>query len=359
MDKIITVLGTRPEIIRLSRILPKLDKMCNHVLIHTSQNYDKNLSDIFFKDLGLRLPDYYLGATGKMGEQIGTILKKTEEIFTKEKPDKVLILGDTNSGLCAIIAERMGIKIFHMEAGNRCYDKEVPEEINRRIIDGIASYNFPYTPGSRENLIKEGIDKTKIITSGNPIYEVLTHYKKQIDRSNILKQLKLKSKKFFLVSFHRAECVDNKEKLEEIIRALDIIASKYKLPIIVSVHPRTQNKLNKWNIIPNNAMEKFLAPMGFFDFVKLEKEALCIISDSGTVCEEGTILRTPTVICRNTTERPEVIEAGSGMLSGINTGNIWKCVDIMIKNKTTWDMPEGYIDNNVSDKMIKYLLGRV
>jgi len=352
--KIITVLGTRPEIIRLSRIIPKLDKVCNHILVHTGQNYDVKLSDIFFADLGLRKPDYYLKAKGSMGEQIAIILREIEKVFIKEKPDKVLILGDTNSGLSAIVAERMGIPVYHMEAGNRCYDKEVPEEVNRNIIDHVASFNFPYTPGSRENLIKEGIDKTKIITSGNPINEVLDYYSEQTYNSNILKKLKLSEQDYFLATFHRAECVDKPENLNQILKGLEMIEKKYKLPIIVSVHPRTRTKLKK---LPKHI--KFLKPFGFFDFVELEYNALCMISDSGTCCEEGTILRTPTVICRNSTERPETIEVGSAILAGINADNILKCTDLMISSKIIWKMPIGYIDSSVSKKMIRYLTGRL
>lgn len=359
MGKIITIFGTRPEIIRLSRIMSKLDKVCNHVMVHTGQNYDTRLSDIFFKDLNLRQPDYYLDAKGSMAEQIAIILKEIEKIFIKEKPDKVLILGDTNSGLAGIIAERMGISVYHMEAGNRCYDKEVPEEVNRNIIDHVSSYNFPYTPRSRENLIKEGINRNRIITSGNPIYEVLTYYNTEIDKSKILTTLNLESQKYFLSTFHRAECVDYKERLEQIIQGLVLVATKNSMPVIVSVHPRTKEKIKKlyqWTI-PNYIV--LCEPFSFFDFVKLEKNANVIISDSGTCCEEGTILRVPTVICRNTTERPETIEAGSAILSGINSEQILNCTNIMKNKSTKWTMPIGYIDDNVSDKMIKYLTGRL
>ena len=357
--KIITILGTRPEIIRLSRIMPKLDEVCSHIIVHTGQNYDTKLSDIFFEDLQLRQPDYYLGAKGTTAEQIAIILKESEKIFIKEKPDKVLILGDTNSVMAGIIAERMGIPVYHMEAGNRCYDKEVPEEINRNIIDHVASYNFPYIPRSKENLITEGINRSKIIVSGNPIYEVLQHYSYQIESSDILKKLKLIKNAYFLTTFHRAECVDTKERLQEVVLGLDKIAKKYRCPIICSIHPRTRNKLNTWSITPKDKYIQFLEPIRFFDFINLEKNALAMISDSGTCCEEGTILRTPTIICRNSTERPETIEVGSAMLSGINAEMILKCTGIMTNKSTDWDMPIGYIDNNVSDKMIKYLTGRL
>ena len=362
--KIITVLGTRPELIRLSRIIPKLDKTCEHILVHTGQNYDRRLNDIFFYDLMIRPVGYYMGAKGTMGEQIATILKESEKIFKKEKPDKVLILGDTNSGLAGIIAERMGIPVYHMEAGNRCYDKTVPEEVNRNIIDHISSYNFPYTPRSRENLIKEGIDRTKIITSGNPINEVLNYYRYNIEDSNILNKLKLESKKYFLATFHRAETVDIKERLEQIVKGLELVGKKYKIPVICSIHPRTLNKMiefkiNIKEILNDKNFVKFQEPFGFFDFVKLEKNALVTISDSGTVAEEACILGTPNIICRDTTERPETIEVGASILSGVNAENILRCTDIMIKKEYKWKQPEGYTDTNVSDKMIKYLMGRI
>lgn len=357
MDKIITILGTRPEIIRLSRIIPKLDKNFKHILVHTGQNYDNRLSDVFFEDLKLRKPDYYLKAKGSMATQIASILERIEPILKKESPNKVLVLGDTNSGLGGIIAERMGIPVYHMEAGNRCHDKEVPEEINRRIIDHIATYNFPYTPNSKKNLCKEGIDRTKLLISGNPIYEVLKYYESKINSSNILKKLKLKKDNYFLTTFHRAECVDKEMKLKEIIKGLELITKDFKLPIICSIHPRTKNKIRKYNLKYKKKYIKFLNPVRFFDFVKLEKNALCMITDSGTCCEEGTILRTPTVICRDSTERPETVKVGSAIVSGIDSDNILSCVKTMIKSSKNWTMPEGYIDANVSDKIIKYLKG--
>ena len=357
--KIMTILGTRPEIIRLSRIISKLDKVCEHILVHTGQNYDSKLSDIFFKELGIRQPDYYMRAKGSFGEQISIIMRESEKVLSEYCPDKVLILGDTNSGLSAIIAERMGIPVYHMESGNRCYDKEVPEEMNRNLIDHIATYSFPYTLRSRENLIKEGIDRNKIIVSGNPIHEVLEFYGSQIVASDILEKLNLKSKGYFLATFHRAECVDIQEKLEEIIIGLKLIVGKYQLPIICSIHPRTRDKLDKWGLQVSNKYIRYLNPLGFFDFVKLEHHALCMISDSGTCCEEGTILRTPTIICRDSTERPETIEVGSSILSGINGASILRCTKIMSASKRDWKMPEGYIDENVSEKIVKYLTGRL
>jgi len=357
--KIVTFLGTRPEIIRLSRIIPKLDKVCTHIVAHTGQNYDKNLSDIFFEELNLRQPDYYMGAKGSMGEQIAIIIKESEVILKKERPDKVLILGDTNSGLVAYVAERMGIPVYHMEAGNRCHDKRVPEEINRKVIDHVSTYNFPYTPNSRENLLREGIDNTKIIVSGNPIYEVLSNYQSYIYKSKILKELKLKENKYFLATFHRAETVDYVNRLQWLIQGLDQIACYYHLPVVCSIHPRTRNKLQKWDIKTPMGL-KFIEPVGFFDFIKLEQNAKCILSDSGTVCEEACILGVPHAIMRDTTERPETVRVGASIISGVeDSWNIFKCTKVMLDGDKTWKQPEGYIDENVSDKIVKYLIGKI
>jgi UDP-N-acetylglucosamine 2-epimerase (non-hydrolysing) len=357
MKTIMTILGCRPEVIRLSRIIPKLDKLCNHILIHTGQNYDKNLNEIFFKDLGIRKPDYFMNARGTLGEQISIIMKETEKVLDKYKPDKVLILGDTNSGLATYIAERKGIPVYHMEAGNRCHDLRVPEEINRKLIDHTASYNFPYTPGSKENLLREGFDPTKVIVSGNPIYEVMKYYNKQINNSKILEKLKLNPHKYFLATFHRQETVDDDNRLFEVIKGLVKIEKKYRIPVICSIHPRTREKLNKteWGIYLDGLT--LLEPMGFFDFVKLEKNATVILSDSGTVCEEACILRVPHVIMRDSTERPETVRVGASIISKVNAENI--CNAIGLFQTVDWEIPEGYIDNNVSNKIVNYILGEL
>ncbi len=356
MGKIITVIGTRPEIIRLSLIMKKLDKSTEHILVHTGQNYDKNLNDIFFEDFGLRKPDYYLGATGSVGNQIATVFPKLEKIIKKEKPCKALILGDTNSGLTAILFERLGIKTYHLEAGNRCGDLEVPEEVNRRVIDAVSSFNLPYTPGSRENLLREGQDKRRVIVTGNPIYEVICKHEKEIRNSDILSRLKVFPFNYFLSTFHRTETVDYKDRLVQVIIGLKAIGIKYNLPIICSIHPRTNHKLNEFGINSNGLT--FLKPMNFFDFVHLEKFAKCVISDSGTVSEETCILQTPNVIARNSTERPETIECGSSMLSGVNAESILNCTVAMCNGSKTWVQPTGYIDVNVSDKVVKILLSK-
>ena len=357
--KIVTILGTRPEIIRLNLIIKKLDKQSNHTLIHTGQNYSSNLKDIFFEKLNLRQPDFYLRATNPaIGPQLSQILGETYRILKKIKPDKVLVLGDTNSGLAAIVAEKMKIPVYHMEAGNRCYDLSVPEEKNRHIIDAISSFNLPYTPGSYNNLIKEGhLSKNTIIT-GNPINEVLIHFKKEIDGSKILTSLNLKKKNYFICTAHRAENVDNQKRLKEIFLGLDLVALEYKMPIIVSLHPRTKEKMKRFNIQPKSKLVKLLEPLSFFGFVKLEKNALAVISDSGTVQEECCILRVPAITIRMTTERPETIVCGSNIIAGLNGKNILKCVKIMLSRKTNWKQPKGYLDRNVSDKIINLMLNK-
>lgn len=356
--RIVTILGTRPEIIRLSLIIKKLDKLNNHILIHTGQNYDKKLSDIFFEDLELRRPNYYLGAEkDSFGTQVSIILREVEKLLKDLKPDKVLILGDTNSGLSSIIAERMLIPVYHMEAGNRCFDLKVPEEKNRKIIDSISTIAIPYTPNSRENLIKEGIPKERIFVSGNPIYEVLMHYMEKIQKSEILTKINLKKGDYFLVTTHRAENVDNKERLIEIFEGLELITEEYNLPIICSIHPRTRNKLSKFDIKIRNKNIQLMEPFGFFDFVKLELNAKLVLTDSGTVQEECCILKIPAVTIRDTTERPETVECGSNIISGLNRQKILNCTKKMLSINNNWDFPVGYIDNNVSDKIVKYLNG--
>lgn len=357
--KVITILGTRPEIIRLSLIIKKLDQFSeNHVLVHTGQNFTSSLSEVFFDELNVRKPNYILSTQqSTLGEQLATMYKSVEKILLTEKPDKVLVLGDTNSGLSAILAERMGIPVIHMEAGNRCFDLEVPEEKNRRVIDAISSFNLPYTPQSKQNLINEGFPQNRIILSGNPIFEVLNAYKDEIEKSEICTKLKLLQQDYFLVTAHRAENVDNEQRLLEIMKGINKIAETYKKRIICSIHPRTKSKLEKLTNFNLNSLVEFYDPFGFFDFVKLEQNALCVLTDSGTVQEECCLFHVPTVTIRKTTERPETIECGSNILSGINANQILNCVHVMINQNNNWSFPEGYDHSNVSDKVIKLLLG--
>lgn len=355
--KILTILGTRPEIIRLSRIIAKLDQRCTHILVHTGQNYDFNLNDIFFQQLGVRKPDCFLGAKGTFGEQIGIILMEIEKILKDERPDKFLVLGDTNSSMAAIVAKRMGIPVYHMEAGNRCYDDRVPEEVNRRIIDHSSDVLMPYTERSRANLLREGIRGEQIYVTGNPIYEVIQNYDAQIRCSSILEELKLKAQRYFLVTMHREENVDVEERLTGVVTALDKLQKEYDVPIIVSTHPRTTKRMEEFNIITNNKKIYFMSPFGFFEFITLERNALCVLSDSGTVQEECAIFKVPTVTIRDVTERPETIECGCNVLSGTETETVVQCVRTVLELKKDWTAPREYLVNNVSEIITKILLG--
>ncbi|MDY0943736.1 non-hydrolyzing UDP-N-acetylglucosamine 2-epimerase [Priestia megaterium] len=357
--KVMTILGTRPEIIRLSLIIEKLDNYAQqHILVHTGQNFTSTLSEVFFQELKVRKPDYILfDQQYTLGKQLSKMYQELEKIFLKEKPDKILVLGDTNSGLSAILAERMGIPVIHMEAGNRCFDLEVPEEKNRRVIDAISSINLPYTPQSKENLLKEGIPSNRIIVSGNPIYEVLEHYKSEIEQSDVLNKLLIEKEGYFLVTAHRAENVDHEDRLLEIIQGINLVAETYGKRVICSIHPRTKSRIKGILELKIHPLVEFHEPFGFFDFVKLEKNALCVLTDSGTVQEECCLFHVPTVTIRKTTERPETIECGSNMLSGIDSDQIVNCVHVMVNHQKKWSYPEGYDDKDVSDKVIKVLLG--
>ena len=356
--RILTILGTRPEIIRLSRIIPKLDQFSDHVLVHTGQNYDKNLSDIFFSELGVRQPDHYLGIqTSNFSDQIGLIIQKTGEILRQTKPDRLLILGDTNSGLAAIVAARMGIPVYHLEAGNRCYDDRVPEEINRRVIDHSSTILMPYTNQSKENLVREGLERERIFVIGNPIYEVLQHYQDQIDSGNTLINNDVEAGSYFLVTLHRSENVDEPDRLKDLVSGLNSIADVYQQPVLVSVHPRTANKLEEFQIAPESGLVRLLKPMGFFDFVKLEKNARLVLSDSGTVQEECAIFNVPNVTLRDVTERPETIACGSNILSSANPDMIQKTVETVLALQGEWLTPPEYLVPNVSETVTKIVTG--
>ncbi|OXS56029.1 UDP-N-acetylglucosamine 2-epimerase (non-hydrolysing) [Bacillus sp. V-88] len=357
--KIVTVLGTRPEIIRLSLIMKKLDLLADeHIIVHTGQNFTHSLNGVFFKELGLREPDYVLADKQQsLGEQLSSLFTELEKILVKERPDKVLVLGDTNSGLSAILAERMMIPVVHMEAGNRCFDLNVPEEKNRKIIDAVSSYNLVYTPYSKTNLLKEGMTSSKIIITGNPIFEVLTHYDRQIEDSSILHQLSLGKQDYFLATIHRAENVDNPIHLSSIINALNELADTYKKRIILSTHPRTRSKLHAASHLQLHPLIELHEPFGFFDFIKLEKNTFCALTDSGTVQEECCIFHIPTVTIRKTTERPETVDCGSNFISGLREENIITGIKVMTSKRSNWACPAEYLDGNVSDKVINILLG--
>ncbi|MED5016026.1 UDP-N-acetylglucosamine 2-epimerase (non-hydrolyzing) [Paenibacillus chibensis] len=357
--RIMTILGTRPEIIRLSLILPKLDRYAErHVLVHTGQNFAERLSGIFFRQMGLRAPDYVLqDAAASLGNQLSAMFSQMEAILEKEKPDKILLLGDTNSALCAVLAERLGYPVVHMEAGNRCFDLRVPEEKNRRVIDAISSINMPYTEQSKKHLVAEGFPSSRIVLTGNPIYEVMQHYEPSIAVSDILNALSLKPKEYFLVTAHRAENVDDPVRLREIVEGLNRIAASYGRRIICSIHPRTASRIAGLKPLALHPLVEFHEPFGFFDFVLLERHACCALTDSGTVQEECCIMQVPTVTMRTTTERPETVDCGSNIVSGLEAGAIFRSAELMLSLSRGWDCPEGYLAENVSDKVVKFLLG--
>ena len=356
--KVMTILGTRPEIIRLSRVIEKLDTLCEHVLVHTGQNYDHSLTGVFFEELGVREPDRFLGVqSASFGEQIGKILTESEKVLAGERPARLLLLGDTNSSLSAIVAKRIGIPVFHMEAGNRCYDDRVPEEVNRRIIDHCSDVLMPYTERSRANLLREGIAGERIYVIGNPIREVLTHHDDRVQSSDVVRRLGLEPKRFFLVTMHREENVDVEERLGSLVGALQLLEREYALPIVVSTHPRTRDRMARFGLDPESPQLRFPEPFGLFDFVALERNALCVLSDSGTVQEECCIFRVPNVTVRDVTERPETLESGSNILSGVEPETIARAVRVALAGEQTWRIPPEYLVEDVSTTTAKLVLG--
>ena len=359
MLKLITVVGTRPEIIRLSCVIPLLDKYTNHILVHTGQNYDYELNQIFFEDLALRQPDYYLNVnTSSLGYVLGETLIKIEEILEKEKPDAMLILGDTNASISAIMAKRKHIPIYHMEAGNRSFDNNVPEEINRKMIDHIADFNLVYTENSRRHLLSEGLPHRRIYVTGSPMFEVLQHYLPKIKQSNILETLNLKPQKYFLISVHREENVDYPENLQKISIVLNTLAEQYSYPVIVSTHPRTRKRLENSDGFKFNSLIQFLKPFSFTDYNFLQMNSACVISDSGTISEESAILKFPAITIRNSMERPEAIDAGTIILSGFDPDIVLDSIKVAIEEgaKYTKICPEYEIDN-CSMRVLKLILG--
>jgi len=354
--KLMSIFGTRPEIIRLSKIFPLLDSNFDHVMVNTNQNYTTELNKIFFKELGIRSPDYNLGvATKNYGDEISDVIKKSEKVLLKEKPDMILILGDTNSGLAAIPASHHGIKIAHLEAGMRSYDYRMPEEKNRIIIDHLSSILLPYTQYSRENLIRENIHPSKIFVVGNPIIEVINSNIKKIDSSKILDKLKIKPNEYFLVTAHRSENVDDPDSLKQILEGLKKIHLKFGKKIIYPIHPRTLDKL-KGTKIPKGITT--IKPLGFTDFCKLEKNALCMITDSGTVPEESLYFKKPCVSIRESTERPEYIEAGASILSGLDPKNILESANLITSHNSDWDWDISLGDGKTASKVVNILRGK-
>ena len=356
--RVMTVLGTRPEIIRLSRIIPLLDLHAEHTLVHTGQNYAGCLSDVFFSELGVRAPDHYLGVRAtRFGEQIGQILTRIEPLLVSVKPERLLILGDTNSGLAAIVAKRLGIQVLHMEAGNRCFDDRVPEEVNRRIIDHSSTVLLPYTQRSMENLVAEGIERRRIFVTGNPIKQVIDHHSSQIRNSTALVDQGVEPGKFFLVTTHRAENVDHEDRLRHLVDALEQLHHSYGHPVVCSLHPRTRSRVESFGVDLERGGLHFVEPLGFFDFVRLEQEAFCILSDSGTVQEEACLLRKPNVTIRDVTERPETIECGSNILSGADPEAIARCVALVTGRAAEWEPPREYLMKNVAETVVQIVLG--
>ena len=360
--KVVTVVGTRPEIIRLSRVIAALDnsKAIDHVLIHTGQNYDYNLNEIFFKELEIRTPDYFLEAAGETAtETIGNILIKIDPLLDKLNPDAFLVLGDTNSCLCAVPAKKRKIPIFHMEAGNRCFDQRVPEETNRKIVDHIADVNLTYSDIAREYLLKEGLPADRIIKTGSPMFEVLSFYSDKINSSSVIEDLSLNKGKYFLVSAHREENISSKRNFKNLIDSLNKLASNYEFPIIVSTHPRTRNKLNELNL-NTDPLIQFLEPLGFIDYNALQQNAFVVLSDSGTISEESSILNFRALNIREAHERPEAMEEAAVMMVGLDSENILRGVSEvqsqLVRGERNFNMVSDYSKPNVSSKMVRIIL---
>ena len=354
--KVMTIIGTRPEIIRLSEVMKACDKYFDHIMVHTGQNWDYTLNEIFFENLELRVPNHYLESVGKtLGETMGNIISKSYDVMVKEKPDALIILGDTNSALSAISAKRLKIPIFHMEAGNRCFDQNVPEEINRKIVDHISDINLPYTEHSRRYLISEGVRKEHIFVTGSPMAEVLQKYNDKIESSKILDELKLEKDGYMLVSAHREENIDNEENFTSLMTALNNIAEKYKMPIVYSTHPRSLDRITKRGFKLHPLIQT-LKPFGFFDYNKLQKNSFCVLSDSGTLSEESAMLGFNGVLIRTSTERPEVIDKGTMIIGGIDTNDIEQAIEMsrsMKNNNEPSVLAPDYTDKNVSIKIVK------
>lgn len=356
--KVMTIVGTRPEIIRLSETIKKCDKYFDHVLVHTGQNWDYALNQIFFENLQLREPDHYLDSVGEnLGETIGNIIAKSYDVLLQEKPDALLVLGDTNSALSAIPAKRLKIPIFHMEAGNRCFDQNVPEEINRKIVDHIADVNLPYTEHSRRYLLSEGFRKEHIYVTGSPMPEVLAQYKQQINDSTVLEDLELERDKYILISAHREENIDDERNFKSLMSAINNIAEKYKLPVIYSAHPRSVDRIEKRGFKLHKRVQ-ILKPFGFFDYNHLQKNAFCVLSDSGTLSEESAILGFNGILIRTSTERPEVLDKGSVLIGGITEIDIEQAIELsreLKENNEPYVLADDYGDLNVSLKVIKII----
>jgi UDP-N-acetylglucosamine 2-epimerase len=361
--KVMTIVGTRPEIIKLSRVMAELEKHTEHILVHTGQNYDYELNEIFFKDLKVKKPDFFLDSIGDTtATTIANIISKSDKLITEVKPDAVLLYGDTNSCLSVISAKKQQVPIFHMEAGNRSFDQRVPEELNRKIVDHLSDINMPLTEQARDYLISEGINQETIIKTGSCMKEILSFYKSEILESTVLKQLKLIEKQFFVVSTHREENVDYKDNLLDLIKSLNEVAKKYKLPVIVSTHPRTKNRIDQLDKkIEINPLVKYLKPVGFFDYIKLQQSAFCVISDSGTITEESSILSFPAIMIRKAHERPEGMDEGTLIMSGLKSERIIESIEVVTKQHkiNSPQIIKDYDVENVSIKVTRIILSYI
>ena len=359
MLKVMTIVGTRPEIIRLSRVIDKLDRHCSHVLVHTGQNYDYELNEVFFKELGIRRPDHFLEAAGGTAAQtIGKVIMATDLVLEQHQPEAVLLLGDTNSALAAIAAKRRKVPIFHMEAGNRCFDFHVPEEINRRIVDHVADINLTYSQIAREYLLREGLPPDQVICTGSPMREVIEHYRTGIEGSNVLTRLGLESQRYFLVSSHREENVDSPHQLQRLFDILNMLAQRHGDPVIVSTHPRTRKRMDALGLQANPAVQ-FCKPFGFLDYVHLQCHARAVLSDSGTITEESSILNFPALNLREVNERPEGFEEAAVMMAGLDIERVRQGLDILHHQPRGSDrllrMVDDYSSTNVSDKVLRII----
>lgn len=332
MFKVMTIVGTRPELIKMSRVIAEFDTHTNHLLVHTGQNYDYELNQLFFDDLGIRKPDYFLEAVGDNAAQtIARVIEKADEVMEKEKPDAVMLYGDTNSCLAVIAAKRRKIPVFHMEAGNRCFDQRVPEELNRKVLDHLSDINFVLTEHARRYLIAEGIRPETIIKTGSHMGEVLDFYMPKIEKSDVMARMNLEPGKFFIVSAHREENVDTTQNLIDMVETLNALAEQYNYPVIISTHPRTRKRLDELNLGKLNPNVQFLKPFGFCDYIKLQMEALCVVSDSGTITEEGSLLNLPAITIRNAHERPEGMDVGTLIMSGLKKDRVLDAINVIVK----------------------------
>jgi UDP-N-acetylglucosamine 2-epimerase len=359
--KVMTIVGTRPEIIKLCRVMHELDEHTDHIIVHSGQNYDYELNEIFFQQLGIRKPDYFLNAVGdSVAQTIGNVIAKSDEVMAKEKPDAILLLGDTNSCLSAISAKRRKIPIFHMEAGNRCFDLRVPEEINRKIVDHLSDINLTYTEHARRYLLAEGVKPETVMKTGSPMKEVLGHYLPQIEASDALERLKVQAGEYFVVSAHREENVDSEENFANLLYTLNAIAQKYDKPIIFSTHPRTRKRLEDRGTDDLDPRIKFLKPLGFFEYIKLQMNAKCVISDSGTITEESSVLNFPAITIRQAHERPEGMDEGTIIMCGLKADRVIESIEVVTaqhaKGQRRFKLIADYDTENVSQKMLRIIM---